>query len=140
METRQQLAFNLQAGQQKYNYYIIALAVACVGFSASITTGMKIFPLTLPLGIAVLSWFATVYTGLSLINWRIASGQANIELLTLQSGHHKIAGSNRQLIDRGTKTLSSILNDNNKKIINRGKVQIYSLYIGIIMFVIWRVL
>jgi len=139
MGLREDLAHSYRNDQQQYNYYIIALAVACVGYSATITAEVKITPLVLPLGIAISSWLITIYCGIRLLNWRLASTFANVGLIDAQLGQHELAGNHPEMIDIAVKTIKKILDDNSKIMSRLGQWQIISFYVGIVAFIVWRI-
>ena len=126
--------------KDKYVYYIIALAVASIGFTINITLGYKISYQGIPLAIAILSWMISIYSGL---RNRAASNRftfLNIELLEVQSGESKIAGNNPSAIKHGVDIIKNHLDKVNEDTKSFGRLQLHSFYAGVISFVIWRVI
>lgn len=69
---------------QKYAYYLIALAVTCVGFSIHNTASSKLEWTHLLLGIAVLFWSISINKGLRLLRARITVTHLNHHYLKVE--------------------------------------------------------
>jgi hypothetical protein len=140
MNQRDSLIETYRSQQEKYNYYIIAIAVACIGFSVNLTLKHKLVWLDVTLGVAIISWLTSVYCGLRVILFHLSAIYANIALIDVQKGVHEISGNHPEKIQIGIDTLKKVIEDQSNNVSKLGKIQRYCLYSGIIMFIIWRVI
>ncbi len=125
----------------KLIYYIIALAVASIGFSVSQTMGYSLSFSQIPLGLAVLCWGISIYLGLTYLNSSLHILLLNDEAINCKKGNIRLKD--------GKKILSpdeahiKLMNDANKESDRCAKYpydQRMLLYVGIISFLIWRII
>lgn len=74
-----------RAEQSKYTYYIVALCVTGIGFSASQTMGRQLELSMWPLGIAILFFGLSIYSGLKFIRFIITGIALDIEIKQISS-------------------------------------------------------
>lgn len=126
--------------QEKYIYYLIALAVAAVGFSLSKTFDQPLKYSQLPLGLAVLCWALSIHNGLKFLQFDLATLYANLALFDIVEGRHELSGNHPEKIKIGIESVQSAMHDNANSGQNHSFWQIRFLYVGIILFLIWRFL
>jgi hypothetical protein len=140
MSDKSDLVAFFKSQQEKYTYYVIALAVASLGFSVNLTMDMKISKAMIPLGIALICWLVSVYSGLRMLQWVMSSTYANINLLEVIEGNHELTGRNPQAIKIASDTIRNILEDNSKTTVKLGTNRDISFYSGIAFFILWRII
>jgi hypothetical protein len=140
MEQRDSLIESYRTQQEKYNYYIIAIALACIAFSVNLTIKHHLRTQDIPFGMANLSWLISAFCGLRAISYQLSGIYTNIALLDVASGKHELSGTHPEKIKIGMKTLKQVIEGQSNNMTRLGKMQIYSLYSGVSFFVIWRVL
>lgn len=126
MEELKELRNQFREQQEKYVYYIIALAVTAIGFSVYKTTGQPLKLIQIPLGLSVLFWGISVFCGLKFIAYNISMLYTNYEYL--------------QMIKWQQDELKPIMESNIKSAGNFFNWQGRLFYLASILFLIWHFL
>src|ERR1700761_6494594 len=71
--------------QNKFVYYILAIDAACIAFAINFTKDIKITYHEIPLGMAILFWGISFFSGIVQVENTEVSIQANIKILTAYS-------------------------------------------------------
>lgn len=138
MSDRAALVEFYRSQQEKYNYYVIALAVACIGFSVSLTMDKKLSLHLIPLGISMLCWMISVYSGLRFMSWVLSSAYANVGLIDVTEGRSELAGTHPEKIRIGIEVITRILENNSVKTTRLSNLRDWSFYVGVLSFIVWR--
>ena len=101
-----------RVGQDKYAYFLLAVAASAVGFAVQKTTGVGVQWSQLPLAVATGLWVMSFFFGCKHLLWSQAALTANIDLI---------------------KNMLS-------KAMFYGKWQFLLLVIGAVFFLVWHVL
>lgn len=125
--------------QEKYTYYIIALCVAAIGFTISITKEGQLKPSQIPLGVAVLSWALSIYFGLRFIQRILNALHSNNDYLDVIKGVHPMVGQNPQMIDYASNIIMESMERDSKRAGNCNIWQNRFFFLGFISFIIWHV-
>jgi hypothetical protein len=136
---RQVLEKQFREQQEKFTYYVIALCVAAIGYSVHATMGQTITISMVPLGIAVLFWGLSIFTGFRFISYTIAHLYTNIGYIDVLEGNHPISGQHPEKIKIGKDTLEKVMEDNASTAFNFATWQMRFFYLGMLLFIAWRI-
>lgn len=125
--------------QEKYAYYLVALCVASIGFSVTQTTGQTLKWIQLPLGLAILSWGISIICGLRFIGLIVSSIYRNSIYLDMVQGKDDISGRDPHKIEIGVKVYREGSEKMNKKSTLLYTFQEGLFFLGILLFIVWRV-
>lgn len=140
MQEQLHLQKELREKQEKYSYYLIALCVTCIGFSILQTKELKLDYIHIPIGLAVLFWSVSIYSGFQYIGILTASIHRTILAIDVMQGKDDITGSHPEKIAIGLEVYSK----GNKKIVKKSiffyGLQNWTFYIGVVLFLIWHLI
>ncbi|MEK7720402.1 MAG: hypothetical protein AAB347_12515 [Bacteroidota bacterium] len=123
--------------QEKYIFYIVALCVSAIGFSVYCTIDKPLHYTHIPLGIAVLLWGTSIFSGLNYIKWAIEIKRTNYQKLDVMSDSQLM----RQV---SFQSIIDILDKKEKSFSNKLQIyfplQEYSFYSGVVFFIIWHII
>jgi len=139
-EIQQQIIKEHKERQEKFVYYLVALAVSCIGFAVYNTLDAKLKLIQIPLGLAVISWGISVFCGIKFLKTALALLYDNSRYFDVKNGHDKDIGNNQEKIKHAISIIKPILIDRANKISVLFNWQIRLFYAGIIVFIIWRIL
>lgn len=123
--------------QEKYIFYLVALGVSAIGFSVYCTMNKPLLYSHILLGIAVLLWSISIFSGLKYIKWAIEAKRVNYQKLEHLSLRQTMSPEKFLY-------LINILEDYEKKY--GRKLQLYfplqenCFYSGVIFFIVWHVI
>jgi hypothetical protein len=140
MDTQNQLAEEHRSQQIKYRYYLIALAVACIGYSVHSTVDYTLSRVSILLGVSVIAWGVSVYCGLTFLKYSMSILYANFSLFNIRDGKDPMVGSNPEMIEIGIDAVKDAIEENQKASGGYSKWQEYLLVIGAISFLLWHTL
>lgn len=126
--------------QEKYAYYLISLCIASIAYSINLTNNLKINLNQIPLGCALISWGFSVYYGLKGIEKSLTFLGLNIDLIEIGKGANEIANSNEERIKIIIELTEERLKKLSKLRIKMGNMQFKLFIIGVVLFLIWRIL
>jgi hypothetical protein len=130
----------INAEQQRFAYYLIALCVTCIGFSVYKTTGEPISSSQIPLGIASLLWSVGIYCGFKYIGYKISTMQANAEMFSVEEGRHEDVGGNVHLKADAHKGIMQAIKTNSSRANMYYRALQILFYLGVVSFLVWHVL
>ena len=129
----------LHTAQDKYTYFLLAIAASAIAFSVQITK-TDVFSVSLaPLGLAVLSWAGSFFVGCRYVEYVNSTLFANAEYLKVKAGIHPEAGSNPSYIQAASEGIMDAMQSNSKKASALGRSQFRLLILGGVLFVIWHI-
>lgn len=128
-----------QASQEKYTYFMIAAAGACIAYAVEKAIGV---PLTLYLSfltLSVLCWSASFYCGCKCANTVQALIRANANLLSLNAGIHESQPKEPELLEAAIRGIQRAIDTNmvHSKSYNDWQFRLF--VAGGVMFVGWRI-
>ena len=126
--------------QNKYNYFLLAVAAAAIALSLKRTTDSKIVYSMIPLALAVLSWGLSFFCGCRRSIYAEVNLYANFELLKTQKGEHPKVGNNPQMIAAGAQAIKDAMEYNDNKAKFYGKWQFRLLILGALFFISWHII
>jgi hypothetical protein len=126
--------------QEKYAYYLIALCVAAIAFSITITRDASLKISQIPLGLAVLTWGLSIYFGLKFIQTIISALSSNNSYLDVLKGIHPIVGDNPQKIEYASNMLKEAMEGKSKAAGKSYDWQNRFFYMGFISFIVWHII
>lgn len=126
--------------QEKYAYYVIALCIAAIGFSVTQTIGQPLKNIQIPLGLAIICWGISINCGLRFIGIIVSSIHRNSMYFDLIQGKDSIAGKHPEKIEIGLEVYHKGSDELSKKSSSLYNWQERLFYIGIILFITWRLL
>jgi len=130
----------LRTVQNKYTYFLLAVAAAAVAYAIKLTTNATLTFSMIPLAIAILCWGLSFLCGCRQLNYVSSTIYANYELLMVQKGKHPEAGTNPQIIEAASKGIRQAIKSNTDKILFFAKLQFRFLITGAIFFVAWHII
>lgn len=137
-EEMQQIHSQLRTAQDKYVYFLLAVAASAIALSVQITKTDTLSFSLIPLGLAVISWGSSFFFGCKNIQYVNAILFANYEYLKIKSGADQNVGSNPMAIEAASQgtmhAMSKKVDDANKK----SKWQFRLLVLGGVLFVVWH--
>jgi hypothetical protein len=125
--------------QEKYVYYVIALAVAAIGFSVLKTNGQPLRFSQIPLAMAVLSWGLSIFCGLRFLKLITSTLYANNTLFDIMEGRHPEVGNHPQLIEAASSGLRRAMEINSNRASRLVGWQNRLFYFGISCFIAWHI-
>jgi hypothetical protein len=140
MDIREEYIKEYRERQEKYVYYILAIPIAAIGFSVNITMDRKWSQIDFVLATAIFLWLISVLYGILTIQRLVGSIASNIDIIDIRSGIHPLTGNHPQKIQVGLETMQNELIKLSSKSGRFMNLQKMSLYLGVIMFLLWRLL
>lgn len=126
----------LREQQGKFVYYIIALCVAAIGFSIHQTFEQKLSYYHTLLAISMITWCLSIFCGFQFV-------QIHMKALVANADYFQIIRKHKELNQKEENQVRSILTDKIETYSIRSQSnfmwQQYWFYIGIVLFLIWRV-
>ena len=116
--------------QQKFVYYLLSISSTAIGFSIYSTMDKKIDWYFLPLGIALILWAASIFSGLRFIQYTLANLYVNFELL---KSREKLDPYNQAKAD----ALHEVIGGNSEKTTKLQNIQNNLFFTGMIFYVVW---
>lgn len=139
-ENAREIFKTLRTAQEKHTYFLLAAAGAAIGLAVSQTRDSPLAWPQIPLGIAVVSWGLSFFSGCRYADYVAATLYANAELVRVQSGLHPKAGSNPEIMGIASEGILEAIEGNNKRASRFARWQFRFLVIGAILYVVWHVL
>jgi hypothetical protein len=139
-EIQQQIIKEHKERQEKFVYYLIALAVSCLGFAVYNTLDAKLKLIQIPLGLAVLSWGISVFCGIKFLKVALALLYDNSRYFDVKNGQDSEIGNEPASISYALSIMKPILEKKAKGTSVYFDWQIRLFYAGIMFFIVWRVL
>jgi hypothetical protein len=128
-----------QASQDKYTYFLLAAAGACIAFATEKSAGV---PLSWPLllvALAVASWAVSFYCGCKCANTVQALTMANASLLSLNEGTHEHQPQEPEIRAAAIRGVQSAIDGNLKRASHFNEWQFRLFALGGVLFVAWRI-
>jgi hypothetical protein len=128
-----------QASQEKYTYFMVAVAGACIAYAIEKAIGV---PLTWHLSLLALSvifWSASFYCGCKCANTVQALIRANASLLSLYAGDHESQPDTPELRADAIRGVRKAIDTNMTRAKLLNDWQFRFLLIGSVFFVCWRI-
>ncbi len=119
--------------QNKYTYFLLAVAASTIALSLKRTTGLKITCSMIPLALAVLSWGVSFFCGIHYLKCVDVALGVNLQLITRRRGQ---GGQKTKTIQEG----EGILKDYSDKGKSFSKWQFRLLVIGALFFISWHII
>jgi len=124
--------------QEKYDYFLMSVAAAAIAFAVHRTSGMTLDWFMIILGIAVALWAISFIAGCRRRNYIGSNMFANMDLLRVQNGKHPKVGMHPEKIKVASQGIFDAMEHNSNRASFWANVQLYSLIIGAIVFIIWH--
>lgn len=140
MEEQREIQRQFRQQQEKFVYYMVALAVTAIGFSVYKTTGMPLKWVQLPLGISIASWGLSVFCGLRFLKYVISTLYANNAYFEIMKGADPELGNNPQMIKAATLGIMEAMKANSNMTSAYSSWQERLFYLGIVTFIIWHIM
>jgi hypothetical protein len=128
---------------EKLTYYIIALCVACVGFSVVTTQGQQATIYHICLAIAVLFWLTSIYLGFLALRHNISYQTQVLYFWSAVARIYPETGKpmspdfdNAEIMETARKRSKTFID----KAFDCSKFQKITFYLGIVFFVAWHVI
>lgn len=126
--------------QNKYTYFLLAVAASCIALSLKRTTDSKITYSMIPLALAVLSWGFSFFCGCCFLRYASGALAANFKLMATRKGEHPDVGNNPQAIAEASKILKKTMETKIKKTGSFSAWQFRWLILGALFFIAWHVI
>jgi hypothetical protein len=138
MEEQLEIQKQFRQQQEKFIYYIIALAVAAIGFSVVKTTGQPLKLIQIPLGLAILFWGLSIYYGLNFLKLITSTLYANNVYFDILQGLHPEVGKHPERIEAASSGIKQAMTRNSDKASKYASRQEKLFYFGIVLFITWH--
>jgi len=130
----------LRTAQDKYTYFLLAISASAIAFSLQITS-TSLFTLSLaPLGLAILAWAGSFFSGCRHVQFVNSTIFANTEYLKIQSGNHPEVGTHPDYINAAMEGIKEAVSKNSNKANAYGQSQFRLLILGGILFIAWHII
>ncbi|MEN6348893.1 MAG: hypothetical protein ABFD08_05760 [Syntrophomonas sp.] len=129
----------LRVSQDKYTYFILAVAGAAVALAIRETHGTAIAWPHLLVGLAVLCWGLSFFCGCRHIEYVNATLYANGDLLKVQNGIHPEYNTNPQNALVAVEAIREAVASNSVKSGNLARWQFKFLIIGALFYIGWHI-
>ena len=139
MDNQQIIISRFWQQQEKYVYYIIAVAVTAIGFVLVNTKGEPLSYLHITLGLSILSWGISIFCGLRFLQYVISTLYANYDYLEVLKGRHQEVGTNPHMIEAASSGIRDAMKSNSEATNRIGKLQNTFFYLGFLFYIIWHV-
>jgi hypothetical protein len=127
------------ASQEKYDYFLMSVSGASIAFAIHRTTGVSLDCSMVILGVAVILWTVSFFAGCRRRAFITSTLYANCELLRVQNGRHPEVGLHPERIAAASEGISKACEFNSKRAVQWANVQLYSLILGALFFIVWHV-
>lgn len=127
--------------QNRYTYFLLAAAVAAIGYALGQTQGLPLNISQLHLGIAILCWGVSFFCGCKHIAYINSNLYANMELLRVESGEHpKLRGYGPDGIAAASEGIRLAFDSNSEKASSFANWQFRLLVWGGLFYMAWHLL
>ncbi|MBB6449786.1 hypothetical protein HNR44_001764 [Geomicrobium halophilum] len=139
-ENMREVRNNVHSGQDKYVYFILAVTVAAIGYTIAQTEDLEELSYTqIPLGISLICWGISFWFGCRNREYNNSILYSNYELLKVQKGQHSEVPNHPDYEKAASDGILDAINKNNKRVENFGRGQRNMFIIGVLLFVLWRI-
>lgn len=129
----------LRTAQDKYTYFLLAAAGACVALTVNRTQGCHLAWSMIPLGIAALCWGISFFCGCQDLRYTNSILYANYELIQVQNGTYPGIGSNVSAQNAASEGLRRAITDNGDRVSRYAVWQFKLLIVGGIAYMVWHI-
>ncbi|MDD2576606.1 MAG: hypothetical protein PHV76_03800, partial [Bacteroidales bacterium] len=130
----------LRESQNKYVYFLLAIAGAMIGLAVQQTSGIGISSSQSVLAIAVLFWGISFFFGCRHIVYINSCIYTNIDILKASKGQHpELEGKSSDHVQAAIEGMLMAFNSNAEKANNFAKWQFIFLIIGAICYLAWHI-
>lgn len=130
----------LRISQHKYTYFMLAAAASAVAFAVTRTQDDVLAWSMLPLAGAVISWGASFFFGCRHLDYVNSTLYANYELLRVEKGIHREAGTHPNMIAAASEGIRKAIEANSNRANRLGKWQFRMLTVGALFYLSWHIL
>lgn len=134
------IAKQLSEEQSKYTYFLLAAAASCIALSIQRTTGSTVSWWDVPLGIAVIFWGASFWSGCYNRAYHSTTLYANVAFLQLADGTHDNQPSHPDAVRAAMEGVRAAADQNSTSANRWGKRQFRMLIAGALFFIGWHVI
>lgn len=134
------LSNQLSEAQTKYTYFLLAVAASAIAFSVQRTTGATLSWCQIPLGLAVVCWAGSFFSGCRNRAYFGSTLYANISLVKIQKGTHSGISSHPDIVAAASEGVRNAAEENSSMANFWGHMQFRLLVSGAIFFLIWHVI
>ena len=139
-ENIRQLHNQLRVSQDKYVYFILAIAASAIAFTVQVTKEST-FNLTLiPLGVAVFCWALSFFCGCRQLQYVNSILYSNGEYLRIKEGIHPDVGNHPHLIQAASEGIMGAISSNQDKANSYANWQFRLVVGGGGAFICWHLL
>lgn len=140
MDPLAQLSDQTRRAQEKYDYWLMAVAASCIALAVHNTRSSPLKWSLLPLAFAVAAWALSFIAGCCRQSLIEKFMNINVQQLQLQAGTHPNAGGNPEAINLGLGETGNALARTNTKLTAWRRVQFWFLVGGAASYLIWHIL
>ena len=135
-----QIHNQLRTMQDKYTYFLLAIAASAIALSVQITKDATMSTNLIPLGLAVLSWGGSFYIGCRYLQYTQAYLIANHAYLQVKQGAHPDVGNNQEYINAASQGIKEAMEKSAETIGKLGNRQFQLLVLGGILYILWHLI
>ncbi len=125
--------------QSKYDYFLLAVAGASIGFALTQTQGITLADSQWPLGVAILCWGVSFFSGCHRLGLLSSVRLINVDLLKVEKGTHPLTGNDPAYQREGHKILHEKLDEKIDKAASAAMWQFRLLIAGAVFYIAWHI-
>lgn len=137
---KNQIRTELRTMQDKYTYFLLAVAASAIALSIQITKEDTLTFSLIPLGIAVVLWAGSFFSGCRYIQYVQSTLFANHEYFLIKDGEHPFVGNHPGSIAAASEGIKSAMEHNINSASLYSRWQFRLLVSGGIFYIIWHIL
>lgn len=125
--------------QDKYTYFLLAVAASCVALCVQRTTGMTLQWSMVLIVIAVICWVVSFWGG---CRYMVLAGHAiylNLQLIIAEKGMHPLTGTDPESIAIAKTETKRILEKGDSSMVRWRRAQFLFLLMGAVFFIAWHI-
>jgi len=140
MELQTHLSKQLAEAQTKYTYFLLAVAASAIALVVQRTTGRSLNLSMIPLGLAVLCWSVSFFSGCRNRAYFSSMLHTNVALLKVQNGTHPGVPFQPDAIAAASEDIKEAADYKSSKANFWGNLQFRLLVLGAISFLVWHII
>ena len=134
------ISSQLTEAQSKYTYFLLAIAASAIGLVIQRTTNSAINLKMIPLGLSVICWGWSFFSGCKNRAYFSSTLYANAALIKIQNGTHPDIPNIQEYREAAESGVRSAAEKNSSSANFWGHMQFYSLIVGAIFFLTWHII
>jgi hypothetical protein len=128
----------LRSAQDKYTYFILAVAASAIGLSLQEVKDDAFSYSLIPLALANICWGVSFYLGCTVIQYVNSTLYSNSVYLQVKAGQHPETGRHPQMIEAASKGIMFAMQSNSERANSLAHWQFRLLISGALFYISWH--